>query len=217
MDNKNNKQVGGKKKIEAGGAIGAVGGIIFSNLIQPYIKEFVNAIVNKLDYQIKNSKDGKITIPDMCQPDFPLDVETVVSLLEDKKFITATVPLQLKDANSKYKDCINNQVVGTSPKQGKRVELESIIKVRYITQEVIDASIKIFEDEEKAKAEKKQEKKQKEVMDAVAVGDSILTTSGFYGMVIDVTDDTVIVEFGGNKNCRIPMQKSAIVDVEKAE
>ena len=65
------------------------------------------------------------------------------------------------------------------------------------------------------KPQKKQEKKQKEVMDAV--GDSILTTSGFYGMVIDVTDDTVIVEFGGNKNCRIPMQKSAIVDVEKAE
>ena len=66
------------------------------------------------------------------------------------------------------------------------------------------------------KPQKKQEKKQKEVMDAVAVGDSILTTSGFYGMVIDVTDDTVIVEFGGNKNCRIPMQKAAIAQVEKA-
>lgn len=65
--------------------------------------------------------------------------------------------------------------------------------------------------------QKKQEKKQKEIMDAVSVGDSVLTTSGFYGMVIDVTDDTVIVEFGGNKNCRIPMQKTAIVDVEKAD
>lgn len=65
--------------------------------------------------------------------------------------------------------------------------------------------------------QKKQEKKQKEIMDSIAVGDSILTSSGFYGMVIDVTDDTVIVEFGGNKNCRIPMQKAAIVDVEKAE
>lgn len=65
--------------------------------------------------------------------------------------------------------------------------------------------------------QKKQEKKQREIMDAVSVGDSILTTSGFYGMVIDVTDDTVIVEFGGNKNCRIPMQKAAIVDVEKAD
>ena len=36
-------------------------------------------------------------------------------------------------------------------------------------------------------------------------------------MVIDVQDDMVIVEFGNNKNCRIPMQKTAIVDVEKAD
>ena len=47
--------------------------------------------------------------------------------------------------------------------------------------------------------------------------DSILTTSGFYGVVIDMTDEVVIVEFGSNKNCRIPMQKSAIVEVDKAE
>lgn len=32
-----------------------------------------------------------------------------------------------------------------------------------------------------------------------------------------MTDDTVIVEFGSNKNCRIPMQKNAIVQVEKPE
>lgn len=65
--------------------------------------------------------------------------------------------------------------------------------------------------------QKKQEKKQKALMDSVEIGDSVLTTSGFYGMIIDVQEDTVIVEFGGNKNCRIPMQKAAIVDVEKAE
>ena len=66
------------------------------------------------------------------------------------------------------------------------------------------------------KPQKKQEKKQKALMESVEIGDSILTTSGFYGMVIDVTEDTVIVQFGGNKNCRIPMQKTAIVDIEKA-
>ena len=51
----------------------------------------------------------------------------------------------------------------------------------------------------------------------LATGDTVLTTSGFYGTVIDITDDTVIVEFGSNKNCRIPMQKSAIAAVEKPE
>ena len=55
-------------------------------------------------------------------------------------------------------------------------------------------------------------------MSSIAVGDSILTTSGFYGVVIDNVDENVIiVEFGNNKNCRIPMQKSAIVQVEKAD
>ncbi len=51
---------------------------------------------------------------------------------------------------------------------------------------------------------------------SVEIGDSVLTTAGFYGVVIGVEDDTVVVEFGNNKNCRIPMQKSSIVEVEKA-
>ena len=55
------------------------------------------------------------------------------------------------------------------------------------------------------------------LLSSLETGDSILTTSGFYGVVIDINEDVVIVEFGNNKNCRIPMQKSAIVDVEKAE
>lgn len=55
------------------------------------------------------------------------------------------------------------------------------------------------------------------LMASLAVGDSVLTAAGFYGVLIDITDDTVIVEFGNNKNCRIPMRKSAIVEVEKPE
>ena len=63
------------------------------------------------------------------------------------------------------------------------------------------------------------QKKRQKTMDAMianlAVGDSILTTSGFYGVLIDISDDDVIVEFGNNKNCRISMQKKAIAQVEK--
>lgn len=65
--------------------------------------------------------------------------------------------------------------------------------------------------------QKKQQQKTKTMLDQLEVGDSVLTTSGFYGVVIDITDDTVIVEFGNNKNCRIPMQKSAITQLEKPE
>lgn len=63
--------------------------------------------------------------------------------------------------------------------------------------------------------QKKQKQKQAELFSNMGIGDSVLTTSGFYGVIIDITEDTVIVEFGSNKNCRIPMQKSAIVQIEK--
>ena len=53
----------------------------------------------------------------------------------------------------------------------------------------------------------------------MAIGDSVKTSSGMIGTVIDLNeeDGTVIVEFGNNKNCRIPMVKEAIIEVEKPE
>ena len=65
--------------------------------------------------------------------------------------------------------------------------------------------------------QKKEQKKMAAMLSTLEVGDCVLTNSGFYGIVIDITDDTVIVEFGNNKNCRIPMQKTAIAQVEKAD
>lgn len=65
--------------------------------------------------------------------------------------------------------------------------------------------------------QKKETQKKELMLSELAVGDTVLTTSGFYGTVIDIEDDMVIVEFGNNKNCRIPMQKAAISAVEKPE
>ena len=64
--------------------------------------------------------------------------------------------------------------------------------------------------------QKKEQKRLQAMLNSMEVGDSIVTTSGFYG-VIDMTEEDVIVEFGNNKNCRIPMRKQAIAEVEKAE
>lgn len=66
------------------------------------------------------------------------------------------------------------------------------------------------------RAQKKEQKRIQEMIAEMEVGDTVLTTSGFYGVIIDITDDDLIVEFGNNKNCRIPMQKAAIAQVEKA-
>ncbi|MDD6615079.1 MAG: preprotein translocase subunit YajC [Lachnospiraceae bacterium] len=65
--------------------------------------------------------------------------------------------------------------------------------------------------------QKKEQKRMAALIASVEVGDTIVTTSGFYGVVIDITDEDCIVEFGSNKNCRIPMKKTAIAEVEKAD
>ncbi len=67
------------------------------------------------------------------------------------------------------------------------------------------------------KPQKKEQKRVEAMLSDMEVGDVVVTTSGFYGVLIDITEDDVIVEFGSNKNCRIPMRKSAISQVEKAE
>ncbi len=64
--------------------------------------------------------------------------------------------------------------------------------------------------------QRKEQKRVQQMISEMEIGDTVLTTSGFYGVIIDITDDDLIVEFGNNKNCRIPMQKQAIAQVEKA-
>lgn len=63
--------------------------------------------------------------------------------------------------------------------------------------------------------QKKQKKEHDALVASMEVGDSILTSSGFFGVIIDIMDEVVIVEFGNNKNCRIPMKKDNIVEVDK--
>ena len=65
--------------------------------------------------------------------------------------------------------------------------------------------------------QKKEQKRLQAMLNSMEGGDSIVTTSGFYGVIIDMTEEDVIVEFGNNKNCRIPMRRQAIAEVEKAD
>ena len=64
--------------------------------------------------------------------------------------------------------------------------------------------------------QKKEQQRVKAMLSSMEVGDSVVTTSGFYGVLIGITEEDVVVEFGNNRNCRIPMRKAAIAEVEKA-
>lgn len=59
--------------------------------------------------------------------------------------------------------------------------------------------------------QKKKEKELTNIQNAVKVGDWVMTSSGFYGKVSDISDQVFVVEFGTNKGVKIPVRKSEII------
>lgn len=133
------------------GAIGAVAGLV--QAASPMVEKAMDKSKDATD-----KTDTKIVIPDLYRKDFPIDLEQAKILLSDSGLKYSESKMVIKDANKKYKDCFDFQVITSSPKQGTSVNQGTTVYLKYITQEVIDASIKIFEDEEKAKAELKEHK-----------------------------------------------------------
>ena len=56
----------------------------------------------------------------------------------------------------------------------------------------------------------KREKKLAEMRNSVEIGDGVVTNSGFFGKVVDITYDSMIIEFGLNKGVRIPVARTEI-------
>ncbi len=59
--------------------------------------------------------------------------------------------------------------------------------------------------------QKKREKELSNIQNAIKVGDWVMTSSGFYGKVVDIADQVFVVEFGTNKGVKIPVRKSEII------
>lgn len=59
--------------------------------------------------------------------------------------------------------------------------------------------------------QKKREKELQSMQNSISVGDWIVTSSGFYGKVVDIVDQVFVVEFGLNKGVRIPVRKSEVI------
>lgn len=63
--------------------------------------------------------------------------------------------------------------------------------------------------------QKKREKSLRELVTNIRTGDSVVTNTGFYGKVVDITEGCFIVEFGTNKGIRIPVEKTEIAGVKE--
>lgn len=110
---------------------------------------------------------------------------------------------------------MNNFMLLAAAEQAAGKGQTTVVMVVYIVVFILLIYFMIF------KPQKKQQAKMEDISNAMAVGDSVITTTGFYGVIIDINDEldggVVVVEFGSNKNCRIPMRKTAIQKLEKPD
>ena len=57
--------------------------------------------------------------------------------------------------------------------------------------------------------QKKREKEEKEMRESILIGDEIVTIGGIIGLVVRQTDDTLVIETGGDRS-KLRIQKSAV-------
>ena len=57
--------------------------------------------------------------------------------------------------------------------------------------------------------QKKREKEEKEMRESILIGDEIVTIGGIIGLVVRQTDDTLVIETGGDRS-KLRIQKAAV-------
>lgn len=147
MGTKSNKNISGVI-----GAIGAVGGLITA--VTPLVEKAIDNAQNKPTEKM----DTKVIIPELYRKGFPIDLEQAEELLTERGLKVSKSKLRMKEADPKYRDYEDTQVIDSNPKQGVKVKIGTTVCLRYITAEVIEESQKIFDDSVRIKQEAKEQK-----------------------------------------------------------
>ena len=80
-------------------------------------------------------------------------------MLTERGLKVSKSKLRMKEADPKYRDYEDTQVIDSNPKQGAKVKIGTTVCLRYITAEVIEESQKkIFDDGVRIKQEAKEQK-----------------------------------------------------------
>lgn len=132
-------------------------GIAMAASILPLVKPAIDAVRDYADKTIEERKK-LITVPKLYSSEYRTTSEQAVEILTSIGLKVILSPTLISDADKKYKDCINNQVIKSDPKQKRKVESGTTVRVLYITQEVIDESQRLFDEFEKQTEERLLEK-----------------------------------------------------------
>lgn len=98
--------------------------------------------------------DSKITVPDLYGKEFRLTKDEAEEVLRNLGLKPVLHKLLIQEADAKYKDCFDLQVIDSNPRSRQNVLVGSPVVITYITQDVIDESRRLFDELEKCKAKK---------------------------------------------------------------
>lgn len=145
--NKSNKNFTG-----VAGAIGAVGTLITA--VTPLVEKAID------NSQKNPSEKGErdIIVPPLYRKGFPIDLEQAEEILIKSGLKVSKSKVGMKEANPKYRDYEANQVIDSSPKQDTKVKVGTVVCLRYIPEEVIEESQRIFDESNRIKLEVKEQK-----------------------------------------------------------
>ena len=93
----------------------------------------------------KGIRKRKVRVPMIYADGYAITKMHAETMLKSAGLTSVLIPAQLKDANPKYKDYCEFQVIDSKPKVNTKVDLETSILVKYITPEVINESKRLYE------------------------------------------------------------------------
>lgn len=90
-------------------------GIAMAASILPLVKPAIDAVRDYADKTIEERKK-LVTIPKLYSSEYRTTSEQAVEILTSIGLKVILSPTLISDADKKYKDCINNQVIKSDPK-----------------------------------------------------------------------------------------------------
>lgn len=110
--------------------------------------------------EIADKREQKFNVSTCNTIEHPMTIEELKEYLEKAEVKAVYIPMKVSEADPKYRDCFELQVVDVTP--SGRITRGDIVQVHYITSEVINKSRCLYEDSEQQRTTAELEKQRKQ-------------------------------------------------------
>ncbi len=129
---------------------------MFAAVVNPFVDSILKVIADIIKKYLELG-----TMPELYSKHLAMHTDCAEDILKGCGLNYVLVPMTVKNASVLYKECFDGEVIHTNPRPHTKIEPTETVIVSYITQEVIDKSIILYEEAERAKAEKLKQKHEK--------------------------------------------------------